>query len=141
MTLYTRDLESCNAIRASARRDEQCAYRHCKELFHPVRANQRFCSQRCRKAYSYDLERAEAGIKGPRKKRLQAPVTASATPVAGSAQTGPFYASNSIACKQTQRRGFGVPRDVLGRGHRWPATPSIDRQVLVEILRREVCAP
>ena len=135
MILLRQDLESCNAIRAC------CAYRHCKETFPPSRSDHRFCSQRCREAYAYDLKRAEAGIKGPRKKRLQATDTHPATPIAASTKNGPFSSSNSIACKATQPPGFGVPRDVLGRGHRWPGTPSIDPRVMADILRREVCAP
>ena len=134
MIHITRDLESCNANRAC------CAYRHCKETFRSTRSDQRFCSQRCREAYAYDLKRAEAGIKGPRKKRLQATNTHPATPIAASRENGPFSSSNSIVCKPTQRHGFGVPRDVLGRGHRWAATPSIDPRILADILRREVCA-
>ena len=120
---------------------ERCAYRHCKETFRPARSDHRFCSQRCREAYAYDLKRAEAGIKGPRKKRLQARATPSATPVAGSVENGLFFSSNSIPCKATKPYGIGIPRDVLGRGHRWPRSPSIDPQVLAEILWREVCAP
>jgi hypothetical protein len=135
MTHITRDQESCNVNRAS------CAYRHCKETFRPTRSDHRFCSQRCREAYAYDLKRVEAGVKGPRKKRLQTHVTHPATPLAGSVENAPFYSSNSTPCKSTQPLAFRVPLDVLGRGHRWPAASSIDQRVVAEILRRELCAP
>ena len=135
-----RDRESRSVIRASAPH-ERCAYRHCKETFRPVRPHHRFCSQRCRDAYAYDLKRAEAGIKGPRKKRLQTHVTPSATAVAGSAENGPFNSSNSVSCKATKPHAFTVPRDVLGRGHLWPEKPSIDPQSPSrDTVARSVCA-
>ena len=39
--------------------EEPCAYRHCKKIFTPKRNDQRFCSQRCREAYAYDVRRAD----------------------------------------------------------------------------------
>jgi hypothetical protein len=135
MTHIARDTEFRNADRAC------CAYRHCKETFQAARSDHRFCSQRCREAYAYDLKRAESGTKGQRKKRLQALDTHPATPVAASMENGLFSSTNSTACKATKPRGFRVPLDVLGRGHRWPASPSIDPRIMADILRREVCAP
>jgi len=53
--------------------DEPGAYRHCKEIFTPKRNDQRFCSQRCREAWAYDVRRAEIGVKKPRKRHLATP--------------------------------------------------------------------
>jgi hypothetical protein len=48
---------------------EVCAYRHCKNEFRPKREAQRFCSERCRKDYHYDVTRTS---KKRRKRRLWA---------------------------------------------------------------------
>jgi predicted nucleic acid-binding Zn ribbon protein len=53
---------------------EVCAYRHCKNEFRPKREAQRFCSERCRKDYHYDVTRTS---KKRRKRRLWAGVLGS----------------------------------------------------------------
>jgi hypothetical protein len=39
---------------------EECVYKHCNNVFRPKREAQRFCSQQCRDAYRYDLNRVPA---------------------------------------------------------------------------------
>ena len=56
------------------RRFEVCAYRHCKNEFRPRREMQRFCSEVCRKAYSYDTTRTS---KKPRRRTLRSVETLS----------------------------------------------------------------
>jgi hypothetical protein len=110
---------------------EGCAYRHCREVFAPRTEDHRFCSQRCREAYAYDLRRAKIGVHGPRKRRL-------ATTLPGCMENGHFSPTKTVSCKQPQPSRFAVPVDLLGRGLRWPGAHSLDRCVYAEILWREV---
>ncbi len=45
-----------------------CAYLHCNNEFRAQREAQRFCSERCRKAWHYDINRTS---KKPRKRALK----------------------------------------------------------------------
>jgi hypothetical protein len=109
---------------------ETCAYRRCKERFSPKTLDHRFCSQRCRDDYHYDVRRAEIGAHRARRRRL-------AIPLAGCMENGQKTTIETILCKLAQPPLFAVPRDVLGRGHRWPNTPPVDPRVLASILWRE----
>jgi hypothetical protein len=52
--------------------------------------------------------------------------------------------SNSNTCETQNRHPypsrFSVPLDVLGRGHRWPGAPKLERKIWEAILWREGCA-
>ena len=54
-------------------------------------------------------------------------------------------AFGSIGCKATEGdlhpSQFDVPFGLLGRGHRWPHSPKIERKIWEAILWREGCAP
>jgi hypothetical protein len=74
----------------------KCAYRPCKERFE-TRDGKRFCSERCQKAWAYDLRRAELGAVEPRKRRL-------ATTLPHARENGHFSSTKTGICKE----GVGV---------------------------------
>jgi hypothetical protein len=112
---------------------ERCSYRRCKNEFTP-HGDRRFCSERCQQAAAYGRRRT---AKGPRKVRLR-PL---ATPIATAIENGHFSSTKTVGCKQPKPSQFATPLDILGRGHRWPDTPSLDRETWEKILWREVGAP
>jgi hypothetical protein len=80
---------------------EVCKRRGCDAEFGKKREAQRFCSERCREAYAYDVRRAELGVKTPRKRRL------GTTPL-GSTENGLFYSTKSIDCKHPRKVDLGA---------------------------------
>jgi hypothetical protein len=50
--------------------------------------------------------------------------------------------SNSKACKASNGNPYpsriSVPIDVLGKGHRWPNAPRLDRTILANIAWKEI---
>jgi predicted nucleic acid-binding Zn ribbon protein len=117
-----------------ARELEHCVYKHCKGrgVFYPRTADQRFCSKQCQDDYAYDVRRARNGAVKPRKRRLR-------TTIATSTENGPFYPIETVSCQRSKPSVYSTPLDLLGRGHRWPNTPSLDRGVWRAILHKEVC--
>jgi ribosomal protein L24E len=113
---------------------EPCAYRQCKGRGVFIRRNgeqQRFCSEQCQQAYAYDVRRAELGVKTPRKRRL-------GRGIADARENGHFSSTKTVDCKRPQPSDFSTPLDLLGRGHRWPGTRSLDRETWQKIMWREV---
>ena len=111
---------------------ERCAYRRCKNEFVP-HGQQRFCSERCQQDAAYGRRRT---AKGPRRRRL----IGLATPIATTIENGHFSSTKTVSCKRPKPSQFGTPLDLLGRGHRWPNTPALDRETWQKILWREVGA-
>jgi predicted nucleic acid-binding Zn ribbon protein len=117
-----------------ARELEHCVYKHCKGrgLFYPTRADHRFCSKQCQDDYNYDVRRARNGAVKARKRRL-------GSTLPGSAENEPFSPIETNIYRTPQTSVYSTPLDLLGRGHRWPNTPSLDRGVWRAILHKEVC--
>ena len=97
---------------------EVCAHRRCSNEFRPKREQQRFCSDACRKAVHYDLNRTS---RTPRKKRLKPPsgaATAAPSPswaqVPRSVQSGKKTPSSSVANNRVVDL-VGVDRTLLAK--------------------------
>ncbi len=105
---------------------EICAYRHCNNEFRPKREAQRFCSQRCRDAYRYDIKRAEKGVKKARKRHL-----GHALP--GSAEKGEKSSKKTVLYKQ----GVDAYFVVKGFGVETPSTSDIDPDLVRHIIKIE----
>lgn len=88
---------------------ETCAYRDCKNTYHPSRHDQ--CSSRCREAYRYDIRRASKGPKQARKRHLG--------PIAGSAENGRFYSAKTGPCKRPLPPEIGgiMRKQIIARQH------------------------
>ena len=63
---------------------------HCRAEYRPAREAQDYCSTACKRAAAYGRERFRSGTKGPRRMRLEASETLSATPLPGSVRNGGF---------------------------------------------------
>jgi hypothetical protein len=102
-------------------RDQYRRCERCKVEYHPQRQLQNYCSPACRRAAAYGRERFAAGIKGKRRRRLEASdkwsVEASETlqgrVVAGSFRKRAFSSTKPIPCK-------GGKTPVLVQDERWP---------------------
>lgn len=88
----------------------------------------RFCSATCQKASA----REKAAFEAVGYNLSRCPRIASKS------------VSNSNGCKVQNGHPypsrFSVPLDVLGRGHRWPGAPKLERRIWEAILWREGCA-
>ena len=102
---------------------EVCAYRHCYNVFRPKREVQRFCSQRCRDAYRYDIKRAEKGVKKARKRHLGSALPARA-------EKGGKTLIKTVSYKS------GIPLEKRC-GVEVPTTTDIDDDELRRIIRLE----
>jgi hypothetical protein len=88
-------------------RDQYHRCEKCHEQYRPKRQDQSYCTPGCRRAAAYGRERFAAGIKGKRRRRLEAsdkwPVEASETlpgrVVAGSFRKRTFSSTKPVACK------------------------------------------
>ena len=105
---------------------EVCAYRHCKNEFQPKRELQRFCSQRCRDTYRYDIRRAEKGVKKARKRRL-------GSTLPGSAENGRKRSKKTVPYKE----GVDPYFVVKGFGVETPSTSDIDPELVRHIVKIE----
>jgi hypothetical protein len=63
---------------------------NCRCEYRPQREAQSYCSRDCRRAAAYGRERFKAGIRGRRKRRLEASDKLAGNPVAGSFRNGEF---------------------------------------------------
>ncbi len=106
---------------------EICAYRHCNNEFRPKREAQQFCSQRCRKAWYYDINRTS---KKPRKRALKSVENL----------------SGCVIPVSVQKREKDIDRTVLYRGGvtlvsrcgiEVPTTTDIEDEELRDIIRLE----
>ena len=88
----------------------------------------RFCSTRCRKA-------------AHRESSYSAGISSLAWVVPDPGRNG-IKKLNKSGVYGTQKRGvspqFIAPKDILGRGYRWPQTPRLDRKTWVKIVRAEI---
>ena len=105
---------------------EVCAYRHCNNEFKPKREAQRFCSQRCRDAYRYDIKRAEKGAKKARKRRL-------GSTLPGSAEKGAKTSTKTVQYKE----GVDPYFVVKGFGIETPSTSDLDPELVRYMVRLE----
>jgi predicted nucleic acid-binding Zn ribbon protein len=105
---------------------EECVYKHCNNVFRPKREAQRFCSQRCREAYRYDIKRAASGTKKARKKHL-------VLTLLGSAEKGAKRSNKTVLYKE----GVDPYFVVKGFGVETPSTSDIDPELLRDIVRLE----
>ena len=105
---------------------EVCAYRHCDNEFRPKREAQRFCKEKCRKDYHYDITRTS---KKRRKRRLGAGVL-------GSVERGEKRST------KTTSYGTGVdPSIALKSGRPVVDLVGIDPKLLRKIIEIEVGRP
>ena len=104
-----------------------CAYRDCNNEFQPQREHQRFCSQRCRKAYNYDVTRTS---KKPRKRALKSVETLPSSRIPGSVKKHEKNAGKTVS----YRRGVTL---VTRCGIEVPTTTDIDDDELRQIIRLE----
>src|SRR5262249_12121764 len=92
-----------------------------------VGRRRQFCSDACRKAASRTAKRTT---------QVSSPVQS---------RNGLKNTDTSVTCKPRNShlhpRGFSIPLDLLGKGHRWAGAPRLDRATWEKILWREACKP
>ena len=116
--------------RLSPRRGPQLQCAFCNKPFPKTsKRPARCCSPRCSKALLRETARLD-GVQIPQ---------------VGLSCCTRKSQSNSSSCKATARHPypcrFTLPLDLLGRGHRWPGAPKLDRKLWEAVLWREGCAP
>jgi hypothetical protein len=104
------------------RRFEVCAYRHCSNEFRPKRELHRFCSEKCRKDYHYDITRTS---KKRRKRRL------------GAGVLGSVENSEKRSTKTASYREGAGPSIALKSGRPIVDLIGIDPKLLRKIIRIE----
>jgi hypothetical protein len=73
----------------------------CKIEYRPAREAQSYCSRECRRQAAYGRERFRAGIKGRRRRRLEASDKLAGMVVAGSVRSGAFSSIETGGCSST----------------------------------------
>ena len=104
-----------------------CAYRDCSNEFRPQREHQRFCSQRCRKAYNYDVTRTSTK---PRKRALKSVENFAGSGIPESVQKHEKRGEKTVP----HRRGVTLEKRCKVEV---PTTTDIDDDELRRIIRLE----
>jgi hypothetical protein len=129
---------------------------NCRREYRPQREAQSYCSRDCRRQAAYGRERFKNGMKGPRRRRLEASETLPATVVAGSFRNRDFSSIETGSYRPTDwieklnqavaneidqafwtREKRKWPADVMG-GHRHPRKrPTVTIELGQAILDKE----